>query len=49
MGTPKMLLSYGESTIIETVIDRIGQSSLQHIMVVVGAGKDAVIKQNKGT
>ncbi len=48
MGTPKMLLSYGESTIIETVIDRIGQSSLQHIMVVVGAGKDAVLNKMKG-
>ncbi len=48
MGTPKMLLSYGENTIIETVIDRICQSRVEKIMLVAGSGKEAVMAKMAG-
>ncbi len=49
MGTPKMLLSYDESTIIETVIDRIGKSQVRKTMVVIGAEKEAISKHLSGS
>jgi len=48
MGTPKMLLSFAESTIIETVVDRVDKSRVSNIMMVVGAEKDAIIQRTKG-
>ena len=37
MGEPKMLLPYGNSTIIETVVERAIRSKADHITVVTGA------------
>ncbi len=45
MGTPKMLLSYGENTIIETVLDRIESSGVGNILVVTGAGRESLIQK----
>jgi molybdenum cofactor cytidylyltransferase len=37
MGNQKLLLPFGQSTIIETVVDNVLNSSLEHVMVVLGA------------
>jgi len=42
MGSQKLLLPYGQSTIIETVVDNILNSSIDHVMVVLGANQDEV-------
>jgi molybdenum cofactor cytidylyltransferase len=42
MGQQKLLLPYGESTIIETVVQNVVRSKLDHIMVVLGANSDAI-------
>ena len=44
MGTQKLLLPFGEKTIIETVIDNILQSGVDGIMVVLGADHDRIRK-----
>jgi len=44
MGTQKLLLPFGEKTIIETVIDNIQQSGVDGIMVVLGADHDRIRK-----
>jgi molybdenum cofactor cytidylyltransferase len=36
MGTQKMLLPYGGKTIIETVVDHVLGSSVEHVLVVLG-------------
>ena len=36
MGNPKLLLPYGRSTILETTVDNILHSSIEHVMVVLG-------------
>ncbi len=48
MGTPKMLLSYGENTMIETVIDRILQSRVKNLTLILGAGKEAIEEKISG-
>ena len=45
MGTPKMLLAYDESTIIETVVRRIMESDIRDIHVVIGAEKERMTKK----
>jgi molybdenum cofactor cytidylyltransferase len=40
MGKPKLLLPYGDKTIIEAVIQKVMQSEAGKIIVVLGAGKD---------
>jgi molybdenum cofactor cytidylyltransferase len=42
MGTQKMLLPFGESTILETVIENILSSSVDSILVVLGANHDEI-------
>jgi CTP:molybdopterin cytidylyltransferase MocA len=37
MGSQKLVLRYGQSTIIETVIDNVLHSNVDHVMVVLGA------------
>jgi len=37
MGSQKLLLPFGQSTIIETVVDNVLNSSIDHVMVVLGA------------
>lgn len=44
MGTQKLLLPFGEKTIIETVIDNILQSVVDGVMVVLGADHDRIRK-----
>jgi CTP:molybdopterin cytidylyltransferase MocA len=39
MGSQKLLLPIGKSTIIETVIDNVLNSSIDHVMVVLGANQ----------
>lgn len=38
MGRPKLLLPYGRSTIIETVLSRLLASKVDRVLVVLGAG-----------
>jgi molybdenum cofactor cytidylyltransferase len=45
MGRPKLLLPFNGSTIIETVVGQALRSSAKHVLVVLGAYKDEIIKQ----
>ncbi len=42
MGSQKLLLPFGQSTIIETVIDNVLNSSIDHVMVVLGANQENI-------
>jgi len=42
MGSQKLVLPYNESTIIETVIDNVLSSKIDHVMVVLGADSEMV-------
>lgn len=44
-GSPKLLLPWGGKTIIETVIDRVIQSKVDRILVVLGAYEDRIRKK----
>jgi len=44
MGSQKLLLSFGESTIIETVIDNVLNSSIDHVMVVLGPKQESILQ-----
>jgi len=44
MGNQKLLLPFGDSTIIETVIDNVLGSSLDHVMVVLGPNKEEILQ-----
>jgi len=44
MGTQKLLLPYNSSTIIETVVDHVLESSIDKIMIVLGNDKDEITK-----
>lgn len=44
MGTQKLLLHYHNSTIIETVIDNVLDSSVGKVMVVLGNDSDEIIR-----
>lgn len=48
MGTPKMLLPFGEVTMIEKVIGNIKSSGLKDITVVLGAVRDELISILRG-
>lgn len=50
MGSQKLLLPFGQSTIIETVVDNVLNSSIDHVMVVLGASQKEVrdILGNRG-
>jgi molybdenum cofactor cytidylyltransferase len=42
MGQQKLLMPFGSSTIIETVVQNVVQSNLKHILVVLGANSEAI-------
>lgn len=42
MGTQKLLLPFGQSTMIETVIENVLNSSIEHVMVVLGANQEKI-------
>lgn len=42
MGTQKLLMPYGDSTIIQTVIGHVLDSRIENIMVVLGANADKI-------
>lgn len=42
MGSQKLLLPFGKSTMIETVVDNVLASSVRHVMVVLGANQQEV-------
>ena len=44
MGTQKLLLSYNDSTMIETVIDNVLNSKIDKVMVVLGADSEEITK-----
>lgn len=44
MGSQKMLLPFGESTILETVIQNIRSSSVDSILVVLGANHEHILE-----
>jgi molybdenum cofactor cytidylyltransferase len=45
MGRPKMLLPFGEKTIIENVIAAILESTINKVLVVLGAKQDKVLEK----
>ncbi len=45
MGKPKLLLPFGEKTMIETVIDRVIQSRAEKILVVLGSNREKIEKK----
>ena len=45
MGEPKQLLPFGESTIVETVVDRMLDSTLDEVIVVIGHCGEQVRKK----
>lgn len=47
MGKPKLLLPFGEKTIIERVIDSVIQSKLDDVLVVLGAHREKIEKKIK--
>lgn len=47
MGKPKLLLPFGEKTIIETIIDSVIQSKLDDVLVVLGAHREKIEKKIK--
>lgn len=42
MGKPKMLLPFGGKSIIETVIDNVGESEAEKILVILGATREKI-------
>ncbi|MFH1755981.1 MAG: nucleotidyltransferase family protein [Candidatus Latescibacterota bacterium] len=42
MGTAKLLLPFGDSTIIQTIIDNVRQSKIDEVLVVVGADREKI-------
>jgi len=44
MGTQKLLLPYGERTIIESVIQHVFESGLKNLMLVLGANNEEIKK-----
>ncbi len=44
MGSQKLLLPFGKSTIIETVIDNVLNSSLDQVMVVLGPEQESILQ-----
>jgi len=48
MGFPKMLLSFKGRTMIETVIDNVLRSYIKQVIVVLGAGKEAIAPKLAG-
>ncbi|MBE0461449.1 MAG: nucleotidyltransferase family protein [Candidatus Aminicenantes bacterium] len=47
MGKPKLLLPFGEKTIIETIIDSVSKSKLDDVLVVLGAHREKIEKKIK--
>jgi len=45
MGKPKLLLPFGEKTMIEAVIDRVIQSRAEKILVVLGSNREKIEKK----
>ncbi|MDH4196336.1 MAG: nucleotidyltransferase family protein [Candidatus Aminicenantes bacterium] len=43
MGTQKLLLPYGETTVVETVVRKALDSGVDRVMAVVGADRDTVL------
>ena len=43
MGSQKLLLPFGQNTIIGTVIDNVLNSSVDHVMVVLGANHEKIL------
>jgi len=44
MGSQKLLLPFGKSTIIETVLENVLNSTIDHVMVVLGPKKDEIMQ-----
>lgn len=45
MRKPKLLLPFGEKTIIETVIDNVVQSKVEKILVILGSNREKIEKK----
>ncbi len=45
MGKQKLLMPFGGETIIETVVDNVLHSNIEHVMVVLGANQEEVRQQ----
>ena len=44
MGSQKLLLPFGQSTLIETVIDNVIASAVDHVMVVLGPDQEEIMQ-----
>lgn len=42
MGSQKLILPYGQSTMVETVIDNVLNSEVNHVLVVLGADQEKI-------
>ncbi|MFC1718280.1 NTP transferase domain-containing protein [Candidatus Poribacteria bacterium] len=49
MGKPKLLLPFGETTIIETVVGNAMQSKVDEVLVVLGCNAENIAKKIEGT
>jgi len=48
MGSPKMLLPFGNTTIIEKVIENVVSSGIENTIVVLGSSGDEILKRIEG-
>lgn len=48
MGKPKLLLPFGEKTIVETAISHVRQSKVKEILVVLGSDSEKIEEKIKG-
>ena len=44
MGSPKMLLPFGNKTVVETVIENTMAAGIEDVMVVLGSESDEIMK-----
>ena len=48
MGRPKLLLPFGDKTIVEHILDNIGQSKTDKILVVLGSHREEILSKIGG-
>jgi len=49
MGKPKLLLPYGEKTIIETIVETIVSSNVENTLVILGSGREKIEEKIKNS
>ena len=49
MGKPKLLLPYGEKTIIETIVETVVSSNVENTLVILGSGREKIEEKIKNS